>query len=133
MVIRPWLNLPTGGHSHVICMDNLWGVILLMKILQKAAQRPTQVFFLHINKFTSVVPFIIYFCSRPSFVWICYLHLIDTYMSTFVWEVLTSFLQSLFLHLFEFFYVQNVFGLALETCSSCNCSQRAYVCFKLNR
>ncbi len=26
MVIRPWLNLPTGGHGHVICMGNLWGV-----------------------------------------------------------------------------------------------------------
>ncbi len=23
MVIRPWLNLPTGGHGHVIWMDNL--------------------------------------------------------------------------------------------------------------
>ncbi len=26
MVIRPWLNLPTGGHGHVICMSNLGGV-----------------------------------------------------------------------------------------------------------
>ncbi len=23
MVIRPWLNLPTGGHGHVICIGNL--------------------------------------------------------------------------------------------------------------
>ncbi len=26
MVIRPWLNLPTSGHGHVICMGNLGGV-----------------------------------------------------------------------------------------------------------
>ncbi len=25
MVIKPWLNLPTGGHGHVICMGNLGG------------------------------------------------------------------------------------------------------------
>ncbi len=25
-VIRPWLNLPTGGHGQVICMGNLGGV-----------------------------------------------------------------------------------------------------------
>ncbi len=25
MVIRPWLNLSTGGHGHVICMGNLGG------------------------------------------------------------------------------------------------------------
>ncbi len=23
MVIRPWQNLPTDGHGHVICMDDL--------------------------------------------------------------------------------------------------------------
>ncbi len=26
MLIRPWLNLSTGGHGHVICMGNLGGV-----------------------------------------------------------------------------------------------------------
>ncbi len=26
MVIRPWQNLSTGGHGHVICMVNLGGV-----------------------------------------------------------------------------------------------------------
>ncbi len=26
MVTMPWLKLPTGGHSHVICMGNLGGV-----------------------------------------------------------------------------------------------------------
>ncbi len=26
MVIRPWLNLPTGSHDHVICIGNLGGV-----------------------------------------------------------------------------------------------------------
>ncbi len=26
MLIRPLLNLPTGGHGHVICMGNQWGV-----------------------------------------------------------------------------------------------------------
>ncbi len=25
MVIRPWLNLPTGGHGHAICKGNLRG------------------------------------------------------------------------------------------------------------
>ncbi len=24
--MRPWLNLPTGGHVHMICMGNLGGV-----------------------------------------------------------------------------------------------------------
>ncbi len=26
MVIRPWLNLPTGAHGHMICIGNLVGV-----------------------------------------------------------------------------------------------------------
>ncbi len=39
----------TGGHGHVIYMGNLGGV-LFVKILQKAAQRPTKVNFIHINK-----------------------------------------------------------------------------------
>ncbi len=26
MVIRPWLNMSTGSHGHVICMGNLGGV-----------------------------------------------------------------------------------------------------------
>ncbi len=26
MVIRPWQNLPTDGHGHVICICNLEGV-----------------------------------------------------------------------------------------------------------
>ncbi len=28
-VIRPSLNLPTGGHGHMICMGNLGGVFSL--------------------------------------------------------------------------------------------------------
>ncbi len=27
MLIRPWQNLPTGGHGHVICMGNLGGCL----------------------------------------------------------------------------------------------------------
>ncbi len=26
MIIRPWQNLPTGGHGHVTCMSNLKGI-----------------------------------------------------------------------------------------------------------
>ncbi len=26
-VIRPWQNLSTGGHGHMICMGNLGGVV----------------------------------------------------------------------------------------------------------
>ncbi len=37
-----WLNLPTGGHSNVICMGNR-GEFFLTKILQNATQRPTKV------------------------------------------------------------------------------------------
>ncbi len=44
MVIKPWLNLPTGDHGHMICIGNLGGVFLV-KILQKATQRPTKVNF----------------------------------------------------------------------------------------
>ncbi len=44
MVIRPWLNLLTGGHGHVICMGNLED-FLSTKILQKATQICTKVHF----------------------------------------------------------------------------------------
>ncbi len=26
MVMRPWQNLPTGGHGYVVCMGNLSGI-----------------------------------------------------------------------------------------------------------
>ncbi len=43
-VIRPWLNLPTGGHGHVMYMGDM-GESFLTKILQKATQIPTKVQF----------------------------------------------------------------------------------------
>ncbi len=48
-VIRPWLNLLTGGHGHVICMV-IYGGGVLEKILQKAAQIRTNMHIFHINK-----------------------------------------------------------------------------------
>ncbi len=50
IVTSPWLNLPIGGHGHVIYMV-IWGDFYLPKFLQKAAHRPTKVHFFYINKY----------------------------------------------------------------------------------
>ncbi len=70
MVFRPWLNLPTGGHGHVIYMDNLGGVFfyfyhewlrmtnafilcdILWKVQKSHAANREGSFNVHIAKFT---------------------------------------------------------------------------------
>ncbi len=44
-VIRPWPNLPTGGHCHVICMGNLEGVFFARKYFRRPHRDPQKFIF----------------------------------------------------------------------------------------
>ncbi len=50
MVIRPWLNLPTGGYDNVICKDNMVGVFSRENSPEGHTETHKSAFFQYINK-----------------------------------------------------------------------------------